>query len=488
MRGACTVCEDTALLMDTGSAQQADRTIPSEAALRIYIGALAAFALALAASWVYWYGVTLELRFIVGTLAFACSILLGDLFPVRVSGRTTLGVWDVGLVVAIAALGPTWAAIAALPSAFFVGRRNWLRTFYEVGHSVTIVYLAGMVFSFISTPLFSGTAATTAQVVYGTLAASATLLGANRAATAILLKVKYDQTLPETWREDIEPYLISDAVNVLTAGLGVLALVIYGPVAALVVVGGAIGSQVLVYRSRDRARENRELRERIQSLEESLTISNTTFGMMMIRDLGSKDGYTDRHAAATATFAADMARELGLDEARAGRLRMAGLLHNIGMFGLPEDLLTETGRLNSIARSRIAEHAARGEEVMAAVPEFREMATWVRWHHERPDGRGYPDKLRGTWIPLEAKILTVAQAYAAMVMDGPSRPGMSPAKAREQLCAGIDTEFDGMVVRAFLRILDTESEGYRMADDHRFLFPVPGAAERPGPHLRDAGS
>jgi HD-GYP domain-containing protein (c-di-GMP phosphodiesterase class II) len=99
------------------------------------------------------------------------------------------------------------------------------------------------------------------------------------------------------------------------------------------------------------------------------------------------------------------------------------------------------------------------------------MASWVRWHHERPDGRRYPDKLRGPWIPLEARILAVAQAYAAMILDQPRRPGMTSAQAREQLSAGIDTEFDGVVVRALLRLLDTESEGYRMADDHRFVFP-----------------
>jgi HD-GYP domain-containing protein (c-di-GMP phosphodiesterase class II) len=152
---------------------------------------------------------------------------------------------------------------------------------------------------------------------------------------------------------------------------------------------------------------------------------------------------------------------------------MAGLLHNVGLFGLPEDLLLVTGRPNSIAQSRLAEHPARGEEALAAIPEFGEMASWVRWHHERPDGRGYPDKLRGPWIPVEAKMLAVAQAYAALVLDDPSRPGVGPAKAREKLGAGVDTEFDGVVVRAFLRILDTESEGYRMADDRRFIFPVP---------------
>ncbi|MDQ3863546.1 MAG: HD domain-containing protein, partial [Actinomycetota bacterium] len=224
--------------------------------------------------------------------------------------------------------------------------------------------------------------------------------------------------------------------------------------------------------------------------EQALATSNTTFGTMVIRDLGQRDGYTHLHAVATATYAADLAREMKLDEARVGRLRMAGLLHNIGLFGLPEELLLATGKLNSIAQNRLAEHTVRGEEALAAVPEFEEMASWVRWHHERPDGRGYPDKLRGPWIPLEARILAVAQAYAAMVLDQPRRPGMASVEAREELSAGIDTEFDGVVVRALLRLLDTESEGYRRADDHRFVFPVPesrGGAklEVPDPRAQD---
>jgi len=300
--------------------------------------------------------------------------------------------------------------------------------------------------------------------------------------------VKYSQRLEETWKELIEPYLLAHGIAVLTVVLGVLTLLTHGPVAALIVIVGSMVSQVLVYRSREQVKENHELQARVESLEKALTTSNTTFGTMVIRDLGARDGYTHRHAAATATYAADLAHEMKLDDARVGRLRMAGLLHNIGLFGLPEELLLATGKLNSIAWSRLAEHAARGEEALAAVPEFEEMAQWVRWHHERPDGRGYPDKLRGPWIPLEARILAVAQAYAAMVLDQPRRPGMKCVEARELLSAGIDTEFDGVVVRALLRLLDTESEGYRRADDHRFVFPVPesrGGARLDVPDLRD---
>jgi HD-GYP domain-containing protein (c-di-GMP phosphodiesterase class II) len=454
-----------------------------EAYLRTYIGVLLAFALALAASWIYWHNLALEWPLVVGTLVLASFVLLGDLFPLRVSDKSVIGVWDVGLIVAVVALGPTWAAIAALPSAFVVGRRNWLRTVYEIGHSITIVYLAGIAFSFTSTPLLLGATAPTGQVLYGTFTAGLVLLIANRLVAAVLLKIKYNQAFYRTWKEEAEPYLRSDAVNVLTAGLGALALTIggphglYGPAVALLVVGGSIGSQLLVFRSREQVKEIGELQARVGSLEEALATSNATFGTMIVQELGRRDGYTHRHAAATAVYASDLAREMKLADAHVGRLRMAGLLHNIGLFGLPEELLLATGKLNSIAQSQLAEHPARGEEALAAIPEFEEMASWVRWHHERPDGRGYPDKLRGAWIPLEAKILTVAQAYAAMVLDQPRRPGIGFAEAREHLSAGIDTEFDGVVVRAFLRILDTESEGYRMADDHRFVFPAPEQRE-----------
>jgi HD-GYP domain-containing protein (c-di-GMP phosphodiesterase class II) len=318
--------------------------------------------------------------------------------------------------------------------------------------------------------------------LYATLVAGIVQEASSEAVNGILLRIKHNRAFHETWKDTVQPYLLPEALNILIAGLGVLTLVVYGPPAAVVVVAGSVGSLALMYRSREQVRENGELRARVESLEEALATSNMAFGTMIIRDLGQRDGYTHRHAAATATYAADLAREMKLDDTHVERLRMAGLLHNIGLFGLPDEMLLATGRPNSIARSRLDEHPARGAEALAAISEFEEMASWVRWHHERPDGRGYPHKLRGPWIPLESRILSVAQAYAAMILDQPRRAGLTPAQAREQLSAGIDTEFDGVVVRALLRLLDTESEGYRMADDHRFVFPSleSGGGARPG--------
>jgi HD-GYP domain-containing protein (c-di-GMP phosphodiesterase class II) len=448
--------------------------------LRSYVGVLAAFAAALVAAWGYKYSLPLEPQLIVGAALFAAFIFLGDLFAIRVNERTTIGVWNIPVIVAVASLGPEWAALAAIPSAIFVGWRDPLRTVHEISHNVTVIYLAGMAFSLTSAPLLADDSAPLASILYATLVAGIVQEASSELINGLLLKVKYNQSLHETWQNTVQPYLVPEAVNVLTAGIAILALVVYGPVAAVVVVAGSIGSLALMYRSREQVKENERLMGRVASLEDALATSNTTFGTMIIRELGQRDGYTHRHAAATATYAADLAREMKLEDTNVERLRMAGLLHNIGLFGLPDEVLLATGRPNSIARRHLDEHPVRGEEALAAIAEFGEMASWVRWHHERPDGRGYPDKLRGPWIPLEARILSVAQAYAAMILDQPMRPGMTVAQAREQLSAGLDTEFDGVVVRALLRLLDTESEGYRMADDHRFVFPSPESGARSG--------
>jgi HD-GYP domain-containing protein (c-di-GMP phosphodiesterase class II) len=452
-----------------------------EASVKTFISCVAILAVGLLASWIYWYGMPVDWRFLVASIVFGVLLCLVRIFPIAIAERWEMDAADVVLVTSVVILGPVWAAMAALPYNVMLGRKGFLRTAYEVSHTTVFLFIAGMVFSIVSVPLLVAENPPVALVVYATVAAGVTLMVVNNLISMGLLKIKYRQSLKEMWKQQVEPYLLSDTINVATAGLGVLALLVYGPVAAIVVVSGSVASQVIVYRSRDRVAENLELKARISSLEESLRISNTTFGAMMVEDLGRRDGYTHLHAAATSVYAADIADELKMNPRSAERLRMAGLLHNIGMFELPEDLLIASGKLNSIAKGKLAEHPAEGEAALASVTEFEDMATWVRWHHERPDGRGYPDRLRGPWIPIEAKVLAAAQAYAAMVLDQPRRPGMDFPSAREELNSGAGTQFDEVVVRAFLRILDTASEGYRMADDHRFIFPATRRKDTPRP-------
>lgn len=470
--------------------------------LRAYVGGVAALALALAVSWVYQFGAAVGPGYVLGAVAFGAVLLCGEALPAQVGERSQMTAIDVCLIVAVAALGPLWAALAALPCAFVTGGRDPLRVCYEAGRRTAEVFLAGAVFAFVSPPLLSSPGpAAAAAAAYGAAAAGAALIVANEAFDAGLLRVKRGQPLGETWEELVVPYLPSYAVVVVTSGLTVAALLAYGPVAAVVLAAGSVGSQALVLRSREHSRRVRELEEENRSLKRSLSQAGETFGALAMGALGRKDGRSDRHAAATAVYAADLAREIGLGEERARLLRTAGLVHDVGMVYLPEELLLQTDRPNSVARRELAEHPALSEAALAAVAGFEEVAKWVRWHHERPDGRGYPDRLRGPWIPVEAGLLAVAQAYASEVLDGPRRPGSSTERARARLVDGMGTEFEAHAVKAFLRVLDTETEGYRMADDHRFVLPgaqgagwqaarpaspgSPGSGQATGPSFRD---
>jgi HD-GYP domain-containing protein (c-di-GMP phosphodiesterase class II) len=446
----------------------------NEAGLKAYVAALSALSLALIASWVYSFGFEYELPYLLGAAIFGALLVLAELFPLRVNEHSEISAIDVLLISSVVTMGPLWAALCALPCAFVVGRKDLLRTAYEASRNTTEIFAAGLVLSSVAPPLISSgmtTSMTPAPLVYATFAAAATLVLVNGALDAGLLRVKYGQPFGKTFQELGAPYLVSDALNILTAGLAVLALLVYGPMAAVILVAGSVGSQALVLFARERGRRSRELEAEVNSLRRALTESGIAFGTTVMEALGRKDGRAHRHAAATSVYAADLAREFRLDESRAELLRMAGLLADIGMISLPEEVLLSSGEPNSLAQGLIAGHPVHGERALARVGGFEEVAQWVRWHHERVDGRGYPDKLRDSWIPLEAKILAVAQAYAAMVLDGPRRPGVKPAQARGLLVAGIDNAFDATVVRAFLRVLDTETEGYRMADDHRFVFP-----------------
>ena len=442
-----------------------------EIGLNAYVGFVVVTAATLCCSWIYWYGAELDLPVAVGTAVLSAFMLLGVVLSVKVSEQADMGTWDVGLVLAVVVLGPTWASLAVVPVALYVAGRDRLRCTFELGQGVIIAHLAGMVFSMVSAPLLTAEGIDPATAFYGAIATGAALVAANEIINGGLLKVKYGQGFAEVWEQIWRPYLASDAVNILTASLGVLAFSLYGPGAALVVIIGATGSRMMVHRSREHKEEVGWLRHRNASLERALLTSNAAFGTVMVRELGRKDGYTHRHAAATSVYARDLAREMGLDDDHAERLRLAGLVHNIGLFGLPEELLLETGKLNSVAWNRVAEHPARAQEILGSVAEYETMACWVRWHHEREDGTGYPDRLRGGWIPLEAKILAASETYASLVLDGPHSPGLTPQEARRELAGMAGGGLDGHVVRSLLRVLDAADPNYAAAVDARFAPP-----------------
>jgi diguanylate cyclase (GGDEF)-like protein/putative nucleotidyltransferase with HDIG domain len=164
-----------------------------------------------------------------------------------------------------------------------------------------------------------------------------------------------------------------------------------------------------------------------------------------------------RHSETVGRYAEMMARELGLPEQRVGRVRLAGLLHDIGKVGVPETILQKPGELTQEEFEVVKQHPELGAQILEH-PCLADVRRWVSAHHERPDGHGYPLGLRGAALPLEARIVAVADAYEAMTSDRAYRSSIGQAAARSELerCAG--SQFDTLVVNAFLTCLERESD------------------------------
>ena len=164
-----------------------------------------------------------------------------------------------------------------------------------------------------------------------------------------------------------------------------------------------------------------------------------------------------RHSETVGRYAEMMARELGLSEEQVGRVRLAGMLHDVGKVGVPDSILNKPAKLTDEEYEVIKRHPGLGAQILEH-PSFADVRQWVGAHHERPDGRGYPDGLTGEELPLEAQILAVADAYEAMTSDRSYRSsiGHEAAEAELERCAG--TQFDKRVVSALLRVLAREGE------------------------------
>jgi putative nucleotidyltransferase with HDIG domain len=167
-----------------------------------------------------------------------------------------------------------------------------------------------------------------------------------------------------------------------------------------------------------------------------------------IRDTGSAN-----HSQSVGRYAQMAAEELGFDRDHAERVRLAGLLHDVGKIGVSEAMLIKPGPLDEDEWAEMRTHPEIAARLLAG-PEFEDLRSWILAHHERPDGAGYPYGLSGNEIPLESRILAVADAWEAMTADRVYSSALSAEAAREELMAGSGTQFDKTVVEAFLRALD----------------------------------
>src|SRR3954451_2054747 len=166
-----------------------------------------------------------------------------------------------------------------------------------------------------------------------------------------------------------------------------------------------------------------------------------------------RDGGSNAQSEAVGRYAELIAAELGLTEEHVQRVKLAGVLHDIGKVGVPDAVLQKAGPLDEGEWDEMRKHCELGSRVLSGAG-LEDIASWVLQSHERPDGRGYPAGLGGSEISPEARILAVADAYEAMVADRCYRMSIGAEAARAELENGAGTQFDPLVVEAFLRCLE----------------------------------
>jgi putative two-component system response regulator len=176
--------------------------------------------------------------------------------------------------------------------------------------------------------------------------------------------------------------------------------------------------------------------------------------------LDAKDKFTSGRSKRVTMYSMEIGKRLGLSDSELQELELAGLLHDIGMIGIPEAILNKEEELTREEYNIIKTHSPKGVKILENIKQLENVVVMIKFHHERFDGKGYPEGLQGEGIPLGARIIAVADAYDGMVSDRPYRKGMDHEIATSIIEKDSGTHFDPIVVQAFVDIIeDIKSKG-----------------------------
>ena len=424
-----------------------------------------------------WTGSLWSAAAIVGAVLVACGYGVGNIWvllglsvaaglaerqSVWVTRNIETSISFLPLVLTAVAFGPLSAMFVGLLANIPIFGRPYLKWLvYTPARTLTTAAAA-----LSAGAVLSNTASSFAAVFVGTLVAALTYNVADALVNTGTLWVR-SSARPRSFVQTMGPLL---ALSV-PLYVPLVALLVYGyrayslwVVAAFLVSALAFQGLIRLYQ------QQRDAVTELQAANVRLERANVSFAAALVTTLDARDQYTAGHSAAVAIYARDIAQRMDLSADQQELAHLCGLVHDIGKIGLPPWLLEKNGPLTLEERRLMETHSAIGERILAKVEDYAEIAAVVRHHHERWDGEGYPDRVRGNDIPLISRIIGVADAYNAMTSDRPYRDAMPSRVARLRLAQAADSQFDTSVVAAFEAILAGASEEYRLGlrDDFRF--------------------
>jgi HD-GYP domain-containing protein (c-di-GMP phosphodiesterase class II) len=417
-------------------------------------------------------GYRLESPLVVLCLAIATAV--SERWSVRVSATTELTVYLLPTVFAAVVLGPLAAGIIAAAS--MLGDTEVFRRGSR-DRDPLLKWINYTSASFITGAL----AGLTAQAVDGES------LGAIVAATFAAMAVAeasdffFAVVTSQVRRRSMRELAVRGAPVALTSFL------VYAPVVVVLVLAYLKISPVTIVlfvvptlafqRLYTLYQRERRLGEDLRTANDTLARANLSFAVALVTALEASDAYTAGHSRAVAIYCRDIARRMGMSPDECDRAFLCGLVHDIGKVGLPPSLLGKEGPLTLEERRQMQEHSVIGERILREVDAYDDVATIVRYHHERIDGEGYPDGINGNEIPMLSRVIAVADAYNAMTSHRPYREAMPTRVARMRLAQAVENQFDTSVVAAFEAILASVDESYRSASSEEFRPGQPSVAD-----------
>jgi putative nucleotidyltransferase with HDIG domain len=222
---------------------------------------------------------------------------------------------------------------------------------------------------------------------------------------------------------------------------------------------------------RQRNAELQSVNDTLKRTNDRLEESHLSVIGALIGALEAKENTRAQQAARTMTQAVAVAERLGLSDDEIAAIKLGALFHDIGTIGVPESVLRKPGSLDEREWNEVKAHATIGANLLSNVPMLERVRPIVLSHHERYDGTGYPDGLRDDQIPLAAQIIAVADAYQAMTAERPYRPAMNNKAATAELRANAGTQFNPVVVEAFIATVlgERRAPAYRSHDSQQIF-------------------
>ena len=185
--------------------------------------------------------------------------------------------------------------------------------------------------------------------------------------------------------------------------------------------------------------------------------------MALSKAVDAKDHYTNGHSERVAGYAKEIARRMGMSEKQQEEIYELGLLHDIGKIGIPEAIINKIGKLTEEEFDEIKNHTVIGWDILKTINEIPYLSTGARWHHERFDGKGYPDGLSGTDIPVEARIICLADSYDAMTSKRSYSSPRTQDVVRAEIVKCSGTQFDPDIAKYLLDMID-EDKDYQLRE------------------------